>query len=138
MSRLQLALNVNNLDAAIAFYSKLFATGPAKLRPGYANFAIANPPLKLVLFENPSANGKLNHLGIEVETSAEVTAERQRLEQLDMAVRTEERATCCYAVQDKAWVTEPDGDEWEVYAVLENSDSLTCGEKPQTASSCCV
>lgn len=131
MSRLQLALNVKNLDAAVDFYSKLFATEAAKLRSGYANFAIANPPLKLVLFENPSADEKLNHLGVEVETSTEVGIERERLEQLGLATRFQEKTTCCHAIQDKAWVTDPDGDAWEVYTVLEDSDSLACGGKTQ-------
>jgi len=127
MSRLQLALNVSDLDAAVRFYSKLFATEPAKRRPGYANFAISEPSLKLVLFENPAAAGKLNHLGIEVESTDRVAAARERLQQASLAVRSAERTTCCYAMQDKVWVTDPDDDDWEVYTVLEDSETFSCG-----------
>ncbi|MBF1991710.1 ArsI/CadI family heavy metal resistance metalloenzyme [Fischerella thermalis] len=126
MPRLQLALNVSNIDTAVDFYSKLFGTEPAKRRPGYANFAIAEPPLKLVLFENPSATGKLNHLGIEVESSAQVEQASDRLQQANLTVRSENNTTCCYALQDKIWVTDPDGDEWEVYTVLEDSATFAC------------
>ncbi|PLZ97905.1 glyoxalase/bleomycin resistance/extradiol dioxygenase family protein [Fischerella thermalis CCMEE 5268] len=126
MPRLQLALNVSNIDAAVDFYSKLFGTEPAKRRPGYANFAIAEPPLKLVLFENPSATGKLNHLGIEVESSAQVEQASDRLQQANLTVRSENHTTCCYALQDKIWVTDPDGDEWEVYTVLKDSATFAC------------
>ena len=127
MSRLQLALNVTDLDAAVGFYSKLFATDPAKRRPGYANFAISEPPLKLVLFESPGALGKLNHLGIEVESADQVAEARERLQQASLLVRSADRTPCCYATQDKAWVTDPDGDDWEVYAVLEDSETFACG-----------
>ena len=128
MSRLQLALNVKDLKDAIRFYSQLFATAPSKMEPGYANFAIADPPLKLVLFENSTASGKLNHLGIEVESAEQVMAESDRLKQANLSVRSEEKTTCCYAMQDKAWVTDPDGESWEVYTVLEDSPTLACGE----------
>ncbi|WP_337886551.1 ArsI/CadI family heavy metal resistance metalloenzyme [Fischerella thermalis] len=126
MPRLQLALNVSNIDTAVDFYSKLFGTEPAKRRPGYANFAIAEPPLKLVLFENPSATGKLNHLGIEVESSAQVEQASDRLQQANLTIRSENNTTCCYALQDKIWVTDPDGDEWEVYTVLKDSATFAC------------
>lgn len=126
MPRLQLALNVSNIDTAVDFYSKLFGTEPAKRRPGYANFAIAEPPLKLVLFENPSATGKLNHLGIEVESSAQVEQASDRFQQANLTVRSENNTTCCYALQDKIWVTDPDGDEWEVYTVLKDSATFAC------------
>jgi catechol 2,3-dioxygenase-like lactoylglutathione lyase family enzyme len=126
MPRLQLALNVSDIDAAVDFYSKLFGTEPAKRRPGYANFAITEPPLKLVLFENPSATGKLNHLGIEVESSAQVEQASDRFQQANLKVRSENHTTCCYALQDKIWVTDPDGDEWEVYTVLEDSPTFAC------------
>lgn len=126
MSRLQLALNVSDINAATTFYSKLFATEPTKRQPGYVNFAIAEPPLKLVLFENPGASRKLNHLGIEVESSTEVVDARERLQQAHLSVRSEDQTTCCYAVQDKAWVTDPDGEDWEVYAVLEDSETFAC------------
>jgi catechol 2,3-dioxygenase-like lactoylglutathione lyase family enzyme len=118
MSRIQLALNVSNIDAAVDFYRRLFGTEPAKRRPGYANFAIEEPPLKLVLIENPAAPGTLNHLGVEVESSAEVAAEAARLRREGFAPRDEEGVTCCHAVQDKTWVDDPDGAPWEVYTVL--------------------
>lgn len=121
MSRVQLALNVSNIDAAVEFYSKLFGTEPAKRRPGYANFAIAQPPLKLVLIENPEAAGTLNHLGVEVETTGEVNIASERLQQLGLETRTEEQVTCCYALQDKVWVQDPDGAPWEIYKVLADS-----------------
>ncbi len=126
MSRIQLALNVQNLDAAIEFYRKLFATEPAKHYEGYANFAIANPPLKLVLFENPEAPHKLNHLGIEVESSAQVSKAGKRLQQSHLKVRTENGTHCCHAVQDKAWVKDPEGEAWEIYTVLEDTETLDC------------
>lgn len=118
MSRVQLALNVDDLDAAIAFYSKLFAGEPAKVRPGYANFAIAEPPLKLVLIENRGQGGTLNHLGVEVSSSAEVEAARRRLRDEGLATATEENVACCYARQDKVWVDGPSGEPWEIYTVL--------------------
>jgi catechol 2,3-dioxygenase-like lactoylglutathione lyase family enzyme len=119
MSRVQLALNVTNLDEAISFYSRLFGTQPAKVRPGYANFAVVDPPLKLVLIEDAGkAPGSLNHLGIEVETSAEVTAAQVRLGEADLATVVEQQVACCYAVQDKVWVDGPGGEPWEIYAVL--------------------
>ncbi len=118
MSRVQLALNVDDIDAAIDFYTKLFGTGPAKVREGYANFAIADPPLKLVLIENPGEGGSLNHLGVEVETTDEVGAAIGRLQSDGLATLVEEQTTCCYAVQDKVWVHGPNGEPWEVYTVL--------------------
>jgi catechol 2,3-dioxygenase-like lactoylglutathione lyase family enzyme len=121
MSRVQLALNVDDVDAAVAFYSKLFGTEPAKRRPGYANFAITEPPLKLVLLENPGSGGSLNHLGVEVETSDEVEAHEARLAGAGLIAREEKNTTCCYAVQDKFWVTAPDGEQWEHYVVLADS-----------------
>lgn len=123
MSRVQLALNVSSIDDAVAFYSKLFATEPAKRRPGYANFAIESPPLKLVLIENTEAPGALNHLGVEVGSTDEVTAAQSRLAGDGLATATEENVTCCYAVQDKVWVDDPDGAPWEIYTVLGDSDT---------------
>jgi catechol 2,3-dioxygenase-like lactoylglutathione lyase family enzyme len=131
----QLALNVSDLDSAIDFYSKLFSTGPAKRRDGYANFAVDSPPLKLVLIENPGAEGRLNHLGVEVFSTNEVAATSARLSGEGMATATEDNVTCCYAVQDKVWVDDPDGAPWEVYTVLADSEtpsgdlqaSDTCG-----------
>jgi len=126
MSRVQLALNVSDLDAAVAFYSRLFGTVPAKRRPGYANFAVAEPPLKLVLFEDPTATDRLNHLGIEVETTDAVGAAQRRLagEGLDPSEAGE--VACCYAVQDKVWVDDPDGAPWEIYTVLGDAPNLEC------------
>jgi catechol 2,3-dioxygenase-like lactoylglutathione lyase family enzyme len=118
MSRIQLALNVADIDAAVEFYSTLFATEPAKRRPGYANFAVADPPLKLVLFENPEANGTLNHLGVEREAMDEVAEQANRLEAAGLTLDVEGDVVCCYARQDKHWVTGPDGQRWENYVVL--------------------
>ena len=131
MSRLQLALNVSNLDEAIDFYSRFFNTTPAKVRPGYANFAIAEPPLKLVLFENPAEAGSINHLGVEVLSTDEVSAATARLAGEGFATDVEESTTCCFAVQDKVWVDGPDHSRWEVYAVLadapaDDSSTDTC------------
>src|SRR4051812_26413068 len=113
MSRIQLALNVDDVEAATAFYAKLFGTEPAKTRPGYANFAIANPPLKLVLLENRGRGGTLNHLGVEVESVDVVEAEQTRLAAGGLASVAERGTTCCYATQDKFWVQgSPDGERW--------------------------
>jgi catechol 2,3-dioxygenase-like lactoylglutathione lyase family enzyme len=127
MSRVQLALNVSDLDAAVEFYSKLFATEPAKLRPGYANFAIADPPLKLVLFEGAGEPGSLNHLGVEVESTDEVRATHARLTTTDLETTTQDNVTCCFAVQDKVWVDGPDNRPWEIYTVLADApDTPAC------------
>jgi len=148
MARLQLALNVPDIDEAIAFYSKLFETGPAKVKPGYANFAVADPPLKLVLFEKAGADSRLNHLGVEVFSSDDVAAAQARLTDTGIEA-VEENGTCCFAKQDKVWVDGPDG-AWEIYTVLEDSeefgassahvegeDSLCCASVPEAASRCC-
>ena len=124
MSRVQLALNVDDLDAAITFYSRLFNTTPAKVKPGYANFAIANPPLKLVLLENPGQGGTLNHLGVEVESSEVVHSEIARLTGEGLFTDEEIGTTCCFATQDKVWVTGPGGERWEVYTVLADSETF--------------
>ncbi|MEO9328927.1 ArsI/CadI family heavy metal resistance metalloenzyme [Gordonia aurantiaca] len=129
MSRMQLALNVDDLDASVEFYSKLFNASPAKRRPGYANFAIAEPPLKLVLLENPGNGGTINHLGVEVESSEKVHAEIARLTGAGLFTEEEIGTTCCFATQDKVWVTGPTGEKWEVYTVLADSD--TFGTSPQ-------
>ncbi|MGO8870158.1 MAG: ArsI/CadI family heavy metal resistance metalloenzyme [Acidimicrobiales bacterium] len=123
MSRVQLALNVSDLDEAIAFYSKLFSTEPAKVRPGYANFAIAEPALKLVLIEGAGEAGSINHLGVEVASTDDVAAATSRLSEEGMETDVEEATTCCYAVQDKVWVDGPDGAKWEIYTVLADADS---------------
>ncbi|MET9202291.1 ArsI/CadI family heavy metal resistance metalloenzyme [Gordonia sp. NPDC003585] len=129
MSRIQLALNVDDLDTAIDFYSKLFNTTPAKRKPGYANFAVAEPPLKLVLLENPGQGGTINHLGVEVESSEKVHAEIARLAGEGLFTQEEINSTCCFATQDKVWVTGPANEKWEVYTVLADSD--TFGTSPK-------
>ena len=152
MARVQLALNVPDIDTAVDFYSKLFATEPYKRKPGYANFAIADPPLKLVLFEHAGADERLNHLGVEVASSDDVWAHQSRL--TDQGVDSvEESGTCCFAKQDKVWVDAPDG-AWEIYAVLADSDdfgtssskaaepvdtddALCCASVPEAAARCC-
>ena len=154
MSRLQLALNVNDIDEAVTFYTKLFGTEPAKRRDGYANFAISEPPLKLVLLENPGQGGSLNHLGVEVADTATVDAEQTRLAAAGLASVDEHGTTCCYAKQDKFWVENaPNGESWEIYTVLadnptfygDQDDPICCGgtdasEHEPTATSaggCC-
>jgi catechol 2,3-dioxygenase-like lactoylglutathione lyase family enzyme len=130
--RLQLALNVKDLDAAVAFYSKLFGAEVHKRKPGYANFAIENPPLKLVLFEAPDAEERLNHLGVEVFDDEDVTAATRRLRDAGLADLVEDETTCCYAKANKVWATEPDGLRWEWYRVL--ADSETFGTAPAEPS----
>ena len=148
MSRVQLALNVPDIDEAIAFYSKLFATEPNKIKPGYANFAIADPPLKLVLFENGGADARLNHLGVEVMSVDEVGAHQARL--TDEGVESvSENGACCFAQQEKIWVDGPDG-AWEIYTVIDDVDefgsssahvageeSLCCASVPESEARCC-
>lgn len=118
MSRVQLALNVDDIDEAVTFYSRLFNAEPAKRRPGYANYALDEPALKLVLIENPGHGGSLNHLGVEVASTDEVVAATRRYAAEGMTTRVEDGTTCCYALQDKVWVTGPGGEQWEVYTVL--------------------
>jgi len=143
MSRIQLALNVDDLDAAVDFYSTLFATAPAKRRPGYANFAVENPPLKLVLFENPGATGTLNHLGVERESMDEVSEQADRLEAAGLSLETEGDVVCCYARQSKHWVTGPDGQRWENYVVLADAHAELEGSSVaevttgQATNGCC-
>ena len=148
MSRVQLALNVPDIDEAVAFYSKLFATEASKRKPGYANFAIVDPPLKLVLFEKADADSRLNHLGVEVSSSEDVSAHHARLSGDGLAT-VEENGTCCFAKQDKVWVDGPDG-AWEIYTVLEDSetfgqssahvddagDSACCASTAESVTSC--
>jgi catechol 2,3-dioxygenase-like lactoylglutathione lyase family enzyme len=123
VSQVQLALNVADLDRAIEFYSKLFGAEPAKVRPGYANFAIADPPLKLVLVEDATrAPGTLNHLGVEVATAGDVAAATERLDAAGLATEVEDEVTCCYALQDKVWAHAPDGEPWEIYTVLADAE----------------
>jgi catechol 2,3-dioxygenase-like lactoylglutathione lyase family enzyme len=147
----QLALNVSDIDAAVDFYSKLFGTEPAKRQPGYANFAIAQPPLKLVLLEDPAARGggvagALNHLGVEVSTPHEVQESIGRLSVEGLSTEVQESTTCCFAVQDKVWVNDPDGVPWEYYTVLADSsdavgqgcstEGCTSGSAPSPAACC--
>jgi catechol 2,3-dioxygenase-like lactoylglutathione lyase family enzyme len=135
MSRVQLALRVADLEASIAFYTKLFGAEPAKRRPGYANFAIAEPPLKLVLLEGqPGEPTRMDHLGVEVTTTGEVTAATARLAAEGLPIATEENTACCYAVQDKVWVTGPGAEPWEVYVVKADSGILD----KDAGSVCCA
>ena len=150
MSRVQLALNVSDIGEAIAFYSKLFGAEPAKTRPGYANFAIVEPPLKLVLIEGHGEPGTLNHLGVEVATPGEVSAATARLEQEGLAAAVEADVACCYARQDKVWADGPDGEPWEIYTVLADAEhpagelrtvepegDLCCAAAPESEARCC-
>jgi catechol 2,3-dioxygenase-like lactoylglutathione lyase family enzyme len=122
--RIQLALNVSNLEEAITFYSKLFDAPVNKRKPGYANFAIDHPPLKLVLFESPGAPERLDHLGVEVFEEAQVSEATERLRAAGMVDRVEDQSTCCYATQNKVWAKDPDGARWEWYRVLEDSETF--------------
>jgi catechol 2,3-dioxygenase-like lactoylglutathione lyase family enzyme len=135
MSRIQLALNVDDLDTSIAFYRALFGTEPAKVRPGYANFAVAEPPLKLVLIENPGQGGSINHLGVELPDVDTVDAEQARLATAGLSSVDERGTTCCYARQDKFWVENaPNGECWEIYTVLADSPTFGAEEGPE----CCT
>ncbi|MFF4052956.1 ArsI/CadI family heavy metal resistance metalloenzyme [Streptomyces chartreusis] len=135
MTRVQLALRVPDLEESVAFYSKLFGTEPAKLRDGYANFAITEPPLKLVLIEGiPQEATRLDHLGIEVETPEEVHAATARLGEAGLTTDVENDTTCCYALQDKVWAHGPGQEPWEVYVVKADADSLA----KQQSSTCCT
>ena len=140
MSRVQLALNVDDVDAAVDFYRTLFGTEPAKRRPGYANFAIADPPLKLVLFEAKGQGGTLNHLGVEVSSTDEVSAAAARFAGAGLDTDVRESTSCCYAVQDKVWVGEEANGRWEVYTVLADAhpelEGVTAAEAGTAA--CCA
>ncbi len=138
MSRVQLALNVADLDASIEFYTKLFQTPPAKIREGYANFAIADPPLKLVLLTGLGEPGSLNHIGVEVETTDEVSAVIARTQAIGMDREIQEDTTCCFAVQDKTWIKGPEND-WEFYTVLGDASVMSCGVEsvPAASTQCC-
>jgi catechol 2,3-dioxygenase-like lactoylglutathione lyase family enzyme len=142
MSRVQLALNVEDLEASVAFYESLFNTRPHKRRPGYANFKVANPPLKLVLIEVPAtergtgASGALNHLGIEVDDALEVAARTKRLAAAGLNPYTQEQTNCCHAVQDKAWVSDPAGAPWEVYTITD--DNPEAAQSPLVVDAGCI
>jgi hypothetical protein len=145
VSRLQLALNVSNLEESIDFYSRYFNTSPAKVRPGYANFAIEEPPLKLILMQGNGQPGSINHLGVEVFSTDEVRAKTEYLASRGFPVDVEDETTCCYAVQDKVWVTGPDQTSWETYVVLadaeapaaSSSDESCCSSSASSACQCC-
>jgi catechol 2,3-dioxygenase-like lactoylglutathione lyase family enzyme len=140
--RVQLALNVQNLDEAIDFYSKLFNVEVNKRKPGYANFAVEQPPLKLVLFENPDADERLNHLGVEVFEDADVHAATDRLKSADMVDSVEDEQTCCYAKQNKVWAIDPQGMRWEFYRIVEDSETFgsdgTFDDSPEASTTCCA
>ena len=124
MSRLQLAIDVGDLDEAVDFYSRMFGTGPAKVRPGYANFAIDEPPLKLVLFEKPGGGGTINHLGVEVGTTAEVVAAKARLAAADLETTGIEDTECCYAEKTETWLEAPDDLRWEWYVKTADTEQF--------------
>ncbi|MCW3816151.1 VOC family protein [Micromonospora sp. DR5-3] len=135
MSRVQFALRVSDLEGSVAFYSKLFGVEPAKRRPGYANFAIENPPLKLVLLEGEAGQPTvMDHLGVEVFSSDEVNAATQRLTDAGLITLEENNTECCYALQDKVWVRGPGNEPWEVYTVKADSAQL----EKATESPCCT
>lgn len=123
--RLQLALNVSDLDAAIDFYSKMFDTTPVKVRDGYANFAIDQPPLKLVLFEGAGPDGSINHLGVEVESADQVTAAERRLSESGLETTGVDDTICCYAEKAETWVHAPDGNRWEWYVKTGDAEQLS-------------
>ncbi len=147
-SRVQLALNVSDIDTATRFYTDMFGVGPAKQRAGYANFEIADPPLKLVLFEHPTATSALNHLGVEVPSSGDVVAAAERFRTVGLDHRMTESDRCCHAVQDKVWVDAPDVPlgAWEFYTVLADDhgddaadvQSARCSTAPSQDGPCCA
>lgn len=139
MSRVQLALRVSDLEGSVAFYSTLFGVEPAKLRPGYANFAIAEPPLKLVLLEGEADQPTvMDHLGVEVETTEQVTAATDRFKEASLATLEENDTSCCYALQDKVWIQGPGQEPWEVYVVKSDSDTLgTSTTQAPQVDACC-
>jgi catechol 2,3-dioxygenase-like lactoylglutathione lyase family enzyme len=137
MSRLQLALNVTDLNAAVEFYSKMFNTAPAKLKPGYANFAIADPPLKLVLFEGAGADGTINHLGVETETAEEVEAAEARLRAGGLDTTGVDDTICCYAAKTETWIEGPDSTRWEWYVKTGDAEQLVNISLGRSDTSCC-
>jgi catechol 2,3-dioxygenase-like lactoylglutathione lyase family enzyme len=146
MSRLQLAINVTDLDKAVEFYSRLFATAPAKVKPGYANFAIADPPVKLVLFEGPEG-ATLNHLGVEVESAEEVVSAERRLTAAGLETTGVDETVCCFAEKAETWVIDPDGARWEWYVKSGDAEQIhntivrslpRDAESEPTSGSCCA
>ncbi|MHA6805490.1 ArsI/CadI family heavy metal resistance metalloenzyme [Salinifilum ghardaiensis] len=137
MPRIQLALRVGDLQGSIDFYTKLLGVEPAKLRPGYANFAVAEPPLKLVLLEGEAGQGAvLDHLGVEVADSGAVRSATRRLSELGLFTAVEDDTTCCYATQDKVWVRGPGDEPWEVYTVTDDAPELAGGDAAEQAACC--
>jgi lactoylglutathione lyase len=124
VSRIQLALNVSNLEESIDFYSRYFNATPAKVKPGYANFAIDEPPLKLILMQGDGVPGSINHLGVEVFSTDEVKEKADYLSSRGFPIDMEDETTCCYAVQDKVWVSGPDKTNWETYVVLSDAEGF--------------
>ena len=122
MSRFQLSLNVRDVDAAVEFYTKLFGVGPVKFQPGYANFVVADPPMKLVVIENEGEPGTINHVGFEVDDTDAVIAETHRLAELDLVHKVDEAHTCCFAEQAKVWTQDADGVPWEIYTVIADAE----------------
>lgn len=122
MSRFQLSLNVDDVQASVDFYTKLFGVGPAKQRDGYANFVVEDPPLKLVVIENEGQPGSINHVGVEFETADAVAAETERVGAAGLSVEVDDRHTCCFATQDKAWIRDADAVPWELYTVVAETD----------------
>jgi catechol 2,3-dioxygenase-like lactoylglutathione lyase family enzyme len=139
-TRVHVAINVSRLERSLPFYTTLFGQEPAKLRPGYAKFEVANPPVNFTLNENPAmtAGGSLSHLGIQVKSTEEVLAAKTRFQVAGLATFDEENVTCCYAVQDKVWVTDPDGNEWEVFVVLEADAPVHSVNLQRTDADCCA
>ncbi|MEY2958332.1 MAG: hypothetical protein RLZZ01_900 [Actinomycetota bacterium] len=135
--RLQLALNVDDLAAAVDFYSRMFATRPAKVRPGYANFAIEDPPLKLVLFEGEGPNGSINHLGVEAESAGEVVAAEGRLTESGIATTGVDDTVCCFAGKTETWVTGPDSNKWEWYVKTSDSEQREMTTMDRADGGCC-
>lgn len=142
LPRVQLALNVSDIDAAVDFYGRLFGAEPHKRRPGYANFAIDAPPLKLVLIENATGAGSINHLGVEVADTDQVSAAQQRIADAGLSGREEPNVVCCHATQDKVWVNDPDGAAWEVYTITDDNPELSMALTPsgsaETGNVCCA
>ena len=139
-TRVHVAINVSSLERSLPFYTTLFGQEPAKLRPGYAKFEVASPPVNFTLNETPglTAGGSLSHLGIQVKSTEEVLAAKTRFQVAGLATFDEENVTCCYAVQDKVWVTDPDGNEWEVFVVLEADAPVHSANRQQADADCCA
>lgn len=134
-SRLHLALNVSNIEQSLEFYKALFDMEPSKLKPGYAKFEVNSPAVNFTLNQSKDITGnQINHLGIQVKASQHVKAQQERLQQLGIATKIEENTTCCYAVQDKVWVHDPDGNAWETFVVYEDSEHM----HPPSGQECCV